>query len=111
MQKSKGAAALRDPYLRIVHLEVSSPAAGGAGGANPFGAQFSPEEEEEFGEMARSDGFYERFARSVGPSIYGSLGLWLTLVGSFLTPLISSTNRYQKGHYLFVIRRVEENST
>jgi DNA replication licensing factor MCM5 len=24
--------------------------------------------------MARSDGFYERFAKSVGPSIYGSLG-------------------------------------
>lgn len=74
IQKSKGAAALRDPYLRIVHLEVSSPAAGGAGGANPFGAQFTPEEEEEFGEMARSEGFYERFAKSVAPSIFGSLG-------------------------------------
>jgi hypothetical protein len=36
--------------------------------------QFTPEEEEEFGEMARSEGFYERFAKSVGPSIYGSLG-------------------------------------
>lgn len=36
--------------------------------------QFSAEEEEEFGEMARSEGFYERFAKSVGPSIYGSLG-------------------------------------
>lgn len=24
--------------------------------------------------MARSEGFYERFAKSVGPSIYGSLG-------------------------------------
>ncbi|KAI0762684.1 ATP dependent DNA helicase [Fomes fomentarius] len=73
--RSKGAAALRDPYLRLVHLEVSSPAAGGAGGANPFGVQFTAEEEEEFGEMARSDGFYERFARSVAPSIYGSLDI------------------------------------
>ena len=27
--------------------------------------------------MARSDGFYERFAKSVGPSIYGSLGLFI----------------------------------
>lgn len=26
--------------------------------------------------MARSEGFYERFSRSVGPSIYGSLGQW-----------------------------------
>ncbi|KAI0670194.1 ATP dependent DNA helicase [Trametes maxima] len=73
--RSKGAAALRDPYLRLVHLEVSSPAAGGAGGANPFGAQFTPEEEEEFGEMARSEGFYERFAKSVAPSIFGSLDI------------------------------------
>jgi len=41
---------------------------------NPFGVQFTPEEEEEFGDMARSEGFYDRFAKSVGPSIYGSLG-------------------------------------
>jgi len=52
---------------------MSSPTAGG-GASNPFGVQFTPEEEEEFGEMARSEGFYERFAKSVGPSIYGSLG-------------------------------------
>jgi DNA replication licensing factor MCM5 len=54
---------------------MSSPSAGGSGGSNPFGVQFTPEEEEEFGEMARSEGFYERFAKSVGPSIYGSLGM------------------------------------
>ncbi|TCD70669.1 minichromosome maintenance protein 5 [Steccherinum ochraceum] len=71
--KSASAAALRTPYLRVLHLEVSSPSAGGA--SNPFGLQFTPEEEEEFGEMARSDGFYERFAKSVGPSIYGSLDI------------------------------------
>lgn len=51
---------------------MSSPSAGG--GSSPFGAQFSPEEEEEFAEMARSENFYECFAKSVGPSIYGSLG-------------------------------------
>ena len=77
MKKSAGAAALRTPYLRVLHLEVSAPSAGGASGLNPFGLQFTPEEEEEFGEMARSDGFYERFAKSVGPSIYGSLGLFI----------------------------------
>lgn len=43
-------------------------------GSNPFGVQFTPEEEEEFGQMARSDGFYDRFAKSIGPSIYGSEG-------------------------------------
>jgi len=36
--------------------------------------QFTPEEEEEFSEIARGDGFYERFAKSVAPSIFGSLG-------------------------------------
>jgi DNA replication licensing factor MCM5 len=60
----------------LVHLEVSTPSAGGSGGLNPFGVQFTPEEEEEFGEMARSDGFYERFAKSVAPSIFGSLGIY-----------------------------------
>lgn len=38
--------------------------------------QFTPEEEEDFAEMARSEGFYERFAKSVAPSIYGCLGLF-----------------------------------
>lgn len=72
-QKQAGPAALRQPYLRVLHLELSSPSGGGSG-SNPFGVQFTPEEEEEFGEMARSEGFYDRFAKSIGPSIYGSLG-------------------------------------
>jgi len=54
---------------------------------NPFGQQFSPEEEEEFGEMARSENFYEKFSASVAPSIYGSIGdsvsqYLLTLAGA-----------------------------
>ncbi|KAF8213450.1 ATP dependent DNA helicase [Mycena galopus ATCC 62051] len=73
--KNAGAAALRQPYLRVVHLELSSGPTGGSGGSNPFGVQFTPEEEEEFGAMARSEGFYERFSKSVGPSIYGSLDI------------------------------------
>ncbi|KXN83612.1 DNA replication licensing factor mcm5 [Leucoagaricus sp. SymC.cos] len=71
--RNAGPAALRQPYLRVVHMELAS--AGGAAGTNPFGVQFSPEEEEEISEMARSDGFYERFAKSVAPSIYGSLDI------------------------------------
>ncbi|TDL28779.1 ATP dependent DNA helicase [Rickenella mellea] len=72
---TSGATALRNPYLRVIHLEMSSPSTSGSGGSNPFGVQFTPEEEEEFGEMARSEGFYERFAKSVAPSIYGSLDI------------------------------------
>ncbi|KAH7883799.1 MCM-domain-containing protein [Phlebopus sp. FC_14] len=71
---SAGPAALRQPYLRLVHIEMSSPATAG-GVSNPFGVQFTPEEEEEFAEIARSEGFYERFAKSVAPSIYGSLDI------------------------------------
>jgi DNA replication licensing factor MCM5 len=71
-QKNAGPAALRQPYLRVIHIELAS--AGGAAGTNPFGVQFSPQEEEEFAEMARSDDFYEQFAKNVAPSIYGSLG-------------------------------------
>ncbi|KAF9498074.1 MCM-domain-containing protein [Pleurotus eryngii] len=71
--KGSGPAATRQPYIRVVHLELSSQAAGG--GSNPFGVQFTAEEEEEFGEMARNEGFYERFAKSVAPSIFGSLDI------------------------------------
>lgn len=75
---------------------------------NPFGQQFSPEEEEEFGEMARSDSFYEKFAQSVAPSIYGSLGraYFRSCDCSY-----SSLSRYQKGHHLFVIWRLQETIT
>ena len=49
---------MRNPYLRVIHLELSSPTTA-SGGSNPFGVQFSPEEEEEFGQMARSENFKE----------------------------------------------------
>lgn len=77
-----------------MHLELSSPSSGGSGGSNPFGVQFTPEEEEEFGEMARSEGFYERFAKSVGPSIYGSLGacFYICCIG----PMLSSDEDIKK---------------
>ncbi|EIM83486.1 MCM-domain-containing protein [Stereum hirsutum FP-91666 SS1] len=73
--KQASASALRTPYLRLVHLDLLSPSSSGSGSTNPFGVQYTPEEEEEFGEMARSEGFYERFAKSVAPSIFGSLDI------------------------------------
>ncbi|KAF8905434.1 MCM-domain-containing protein [Gymnopilus junonius] len=72
-KNKNGPAALRQSYLRVVHLELMTPA--GAGGANPFGAQFTPQQEEEFQEMARSDSFYERFSSSIAPSIFGSVDI------------------------------------
>ncbi|SCZ89828.1 BZ3500_MvSof-1268-A1-R1_Chr9g10610 [Microbotryum saponariae] len=57
--------ALRTPYLRVIGLEIDTD--GKSGSRN-----FTAEEEEEFGELARSDNFYERFASSVAPSIFGN---------------------------------------
>lgn len=63
----------------------------GAGGANPFGAQFTPQQEEEFQEMARSENFYERFASSIAPSIFGSVGKPYHL----LLAIIQLTSQYR----------------
>ncbi|KZT44562.1 putative CDC46-cell division control protein [Sistotremastrum suecicum HHB10207 ss-3] len=71
---TSSAPALRQPYLRVLHLELTSPS-GSSAAASPFGARWSPEEEEEFAQMAASPGFYERFAKSVAPSIYGNLDI------------------------------------
>lgn len=67
-QKSGGAIALRTPYLRVLGLEIDTDGRG-RGARN-----FTAEEEEEFGEMARGEGFYERFSKSIAPSIFGSDG-------------------------------------
>jgi len=55
----------------VLHLED---AGSGSNSSSPFGARFSPEEEEEFQALSRSEGLYERFAASVAPSIFGSVG-------------------------------------
>lgn len=60
--------ALRTPYLRILGLEVDTDGTG-RGTRN-----FTAEEEQEFSEMARGDSFYERFAGSIAPSIFGNGG-------------------------------------
>jgi DNA replication licensing factor MCM5 len=65
-----GAPALRQPYVRILGLELDTSLAAGGGGLKSF----TPAEEEEFLRLSRSDDLYERFARSVAPSIFGSLG-------------------------------------
>ncbi|EJT97477.1 MCM-domain-containing protein [Dacryopinax primogenitus] len=68
-QKGGEAAAVRNPYLRVLGLEELR---AGAAGGGPFGMRFSPQEEEEFGRMSRQRNFYETFAASVAPSIFGN---------------------------------------
>ncbi|GAA5825438.1 hypothetical protein JCM11251_006983 [Rhodosporidiobolus azoricus] len=59
--------ALRTPYLRVLGLEVDQDGAGGFGARN-----FTAEEEEEFEKMAKQPDIYEKFARSIAPSIFGN---------------------------------------
>ncbi|WWD01094.1 hypothetical protein V866_008032 [Kwoniella sp. B9012] len=68
--KTSGAPALRQPYLRVLGIELDTSLASSSGSR-----VFSPEEEEEFQQLARSEGLYERFANSVAPSIYGNLDI------------------------------------
>ena len=62
-------AGLRRPYLRVVGIEVDS---GGPGRAS--GAPLTPAEEEELRQLAARPDVYETVAKSIAPSIYGSLG-------------------------------------
>lgn len=66
---SASAPALRTPYLRVLGLELDTSLA-----TSPGSRGFTAEEEEEFGEISRSEGLYEKFCRSVAPSIFGNLG-------------------------------------
>ena len=62
-------AGLRRPYLRVIGIEVES---GGPGRAS--GAPLTPVEEEELRQLAARPDVYETIAKSIAPSIYGSLG-------------------------------------
>ncbi|CAE6514261.1 unnamed protein product [Rhizoctonia solani] len=68
------APALRSAYLRVCGLDTSISGAG-SGGGSTFGAQFTAADEVAFRALARTEGLYEKFARSVAPSIYGSLDI------------------------------------
>ncbi|GAA5999161.1 MCM DNA helicase complex subunit MCM5 [Rhodotorula paludigena] len=59
--------ALRTPYLRVLGLEVDREGASGSGVRS-----FTAEEEEEFEKMGKQSDIYEKFARSIAPSIFGN---------------------------------------
>ncbi|POW17484.1 hypothetical protein PSHT_06393 [Puccinia striiformis] len=68
IREESGGDRLETTYLRVVGLEVDGDGHGSNGGHQ----QFSAEEEDEFNGMANSQGFYQRFAESIAPSIYGN---------------------------------------
>ncbi|BEI81572.1 hypothetical protein CcaverHIS002_0207320 [Cutaneotrichosporon cavernicola] len=60
----------KNPYVRVLGIELDTSLA-----SAPGSRVFTPEEEEEFQQMSRSEALYERFAASVAPSIYGNLDI------------------------------------
>ena len=61
---------VRLPYIRAIGLELS-----GVGPGRGAGLALPPEEEAEFRHLAASPQIYETLARSIAPSIYGSLDI------------------------------------
>lgn len=78
------APALRSAYLRVCGLDTSTSGSPGSSGGGAFGAQFTAADEVSFRALARTEGLYEKFARSVAPSIYGSLGTYSSVLSSFV---------------------------
>ena len=62
-------AGIRRPYLRVVGIQVDSDGPGRASGA-----PLAPEEEEELRQLASRPDIHDIIARSIAPSIYGSIG-------------------------------------
>jgi len=63
-------AGIRQPYLRVVGLEVDEEGTG-----RNVTARFTAPEEESFRQLAADPNIYDRIARSIAPSIYGSLDI------------------------------------
>ncbi len=78
-------AGLRRPYLRVVGIEMDSDGPG-----RVCGAPLTPAEEEEFRQLAAKPDVYETIARSIAPSIYGSVGEWKTIAMLSLETLFSA---------------------
>ncbi|KAF6017826.1 MCM5 [Bugula neritina] len=57
---------IRQPYLRVVGLDVDEEGTG-----RNVMSQFTPDEEEEFRQLAASSDVYEKIAKSIAPSIFG----------------------------------------
>ncbi|CAG0880353.1 unnamed protein product [Cyprideis torosa] len=67
--RDKVAVGIRAPYLKVLGIEIDTE---GSGRSAAFGQTFTAEEEEDFRRLARSPDCYDKIARSIAPSIFGS---------------------------------------
>ena len=63
------AAGIRTPYIRVVGIRVESE-------SRAVNTPVTPEDEEKFRQFAARPDCYEVIARSIAPSIFGSIGMW-----------------------------------
>lgn len=63
-------AGIRRPYLRILGIQIDSGGPGRASGSTAL----TPEEEEELRQLSTRPDIYDIIAKSIAPSIYGSIG-------------------------------------
>ena len=61
---------IRAPYFRVVGIQVDT-----EGNGRSTGAPIRPEEEEAFRRLAAQPNIYETIAKSIAPSIYGSIDM------------------------------------
>ena len=61
---------IRQPYFRVVGIQVNT-----EGSGRSTQSSLSPSEEEDFRRLAATPNIYETLAKSVAPSIYGSLDI------------------------------------
>lgn len=61
---------MRKPYFRVVGIEMDTDGPG-----RVSGAPITPEEEEEFRQLASTPDVYDTVTKSIAPSIYGSTGV------------------------------------
>eukprot|EP00794_Sanderia_malayensis_P020544 gene20544-22565_t len=62
---------IRKPYIRVLGIQLET----GGGGRTSVKAPFTPQEEEEFRQLASSPDVYEIIAKSIAPSIFGSIDI------------------------------------
>lgn len=72
-RKTKVTVGIRSPYIRVVGIEVDQEGLGRTSTAH----HITPQEEEEFRRLSANPNVYQIIAKSIAPSIYGSIGKFL----------------------------------
>lgn|SRR6218665_15627 len=70
MTRDKVNVGVRQPYIRVIGLQVNT-----IGPGRSSSAPLASQDEEEFRHLAATPNIYEIIARSIAPSIFGSLDI------------------------------------